>query len=584
MKVSDLIAKKLSEYTDYAFTGQGGSVVHILDSLETQNKIKIIPSQNEQGASLAADAYTRTTGKIGLVIATSGPGILNTLQGMACSYYDSIPGIYISGAPVRSALKTNKAIRQVGFQEMDMDDIVKSFTKHSVRLLDPDCVLYEIDKAIDIAVSGRPGPVLIDLPDDIQRLDVSELNQKKFVKKENKIKIIDDHLESFFEHLKLAKRPLVIYGNGIKTGEAEELALKFNKKYQVPYSATWAVHDVFQSSDHNNVGGFGVYATRHGNFAVENSDVLIILGSRLNGTLTGSSRVKFSPKSKKIQIDIDENELDIENNFKLDLRIHGNVKDFLSKVLHMEKKININKEWMEEIQNWKRKYPVLKEKKEYEKQKKNINPYYFFNTLSKLTSEGDIIIPDASANLVWAYQSYQISKKQKIFTSLNHSPMGYSVAASLGAALPIHGNKNVIATIGDGSMQMNIQEIENIKNYNLPIKIFLINNQGYGMVKQTIDTWLDSKYVGCDANSGLSLPNFRKVFEAYGIKTILISNHSEMIDKINETLKFKGPIMCEVMVDENERIIPKTQAGSPLYDMQPRLSDEELKSNLINRD
>ena len=193
--------------------------------------------------------------------------------------------------------------------------------------------------------------------------------------------------------------------------------------------------------------------------------------------------------------------------------------------------------------------------------------------------EGDIIIPDASANLVWTYQAYKSKKNQKIFTALNHSPMGYSVPAAIGPALTT--KKNVIAIIGDGSMQMNIQEIENIKAHNLNIKIFLINNFGYGMVKQTIDTWLDGNYVGCDTSSGLSLPDFSKVFNSYGIKTLKINNHNEMHDIIDTCLNLSGPVMCEVIVNEKQRIIPKTKAGSPLHDMLPKLSDEEIESNII---
>ena len=580
MKASDLIAKKLSEFTDYAFTGQGGSVVHILDSLKKYNKINIIPSQNEQGASLAADAYTRTTGKIGLVIATSGPGILNTLQGMACSYYDSVPGLYLSGAPVRSALRKNKHIRQIGFQEMDVDDITKSFTKYSVRIMNPDNIIYEIEKACHIAKSGRPGPVLIDLPDDLQRSEVDEKTQKRYLINKKKSKINSNKFDQFSKLLNKSKRPLVIFGNGIKLAKAESLALKLIKKYKIPYSATWAVHDTFKHDDKYNAGSFGVYATRYGNFAIENSDLLIILGSRLNGTLTGSSRKNFSPKSKKIQVDIDINEINIDNNFNLDLKIVGDVKEFLENILENKTKYKSNDNWLNKITTWKKKYPILID--EFKSQGKNVNPYYFFDTLSDMTLKDDIIIPDASANLVWTYQAYKNQRKQKIFTALNHSPMGYSVAAALGAALPMKGNNNVIAIIGDGSMQMNIQEIENIKKYNLPIKVFIINNNGYGMVKQTIDTWLKGNYVGCDENSGLSLPNFCKVFNAYGIKTTKINNHNEMKERINDVINYKGPIMCEVFLDKDERIVPKTRAGDKLYDMIPKLSDEELKSNLIN--
>ena len=579
MKCSDLIAKKIETISDFAFTGQGGSVVHILDSLKRVTKVKIIPSQNEQGASMAADAYTRATDKMGVVIATSGPGILNTLQGMACSYYDSIPSLYISGAPVTSALKKNKNIRQVGFQEMDIPGIVNSFCKYVIRVMDPKDAIYEIDKAVDIAKSGRPGPVVIDLPDDIQRMDVNENDLKKYnpiIEKENS-SLDDSKFKKFISLLKKSKRPLFIFGNGIKISKVENLCHEIVNKLNIPYAPTWASFDLFASDDKLNVGSFGMYATRHGNFSVENSDLLIILGSRLNGTLTGSKKQIFSSNSKKIQVDIDENELNLGDGFHVDIKFNSDVKIFLKRLLENDVKLNSFEEWKKKINEWKEKYPIILD--EYKNQTKNVNPYLFFDKLSELTKEGDIIIPDASANLVWTYQAYKSKKNQKIFTALNHSPMGYSVAAAIGPALTT--KKNVIAIIGDGSMQMNIQEIENIKAHNLNIKIFIINNFGYGMVKQTIDTWLDGNYVGCDTSSGLSLPDFSKVFNSYGIKTLKINNHNEMHDIIDTCLNLSGPVMCEVIVNEKQRIIPKTKAGSPLYDMLPRLSDEEIESNII---
>jgi acetolactate synthase-1/2/3 large subunit len=579
MKCSDIIAKKIESLTDFAFTGQGGSVVHILDSLKRVSNVKIIPSQNEQGASMAADAYTRATDKIGVVIATSGPGILNALQGMACSYYDSVPSLYISGAPVTSALKKNKNIRQVGFQEMDIPSIVNSFCKYVVRIMDPRDVIYEIDKAIDIATSGRPGPVVIDLPDDIQRMDISENDLKKFnsIEKKEDLKLDESKFSEFVSLLENSKRPLFIFGNGIKISKTENLCQQIVNKFNIPYAPTWASYDLFNSDDELNVGSFGMYATRHGNFSVENSDLLIILGSRPNGTLTGSKKQIFSSNSKKIQVDIDENELNLGDGFHVDIKFNSDVKIFLKRLLQNDVKLNNFDKWKKKINEWKEKYPIILD--EYKNQTKNVNPYLFFDKLSELTKEGDIIIPDASANLVWTYQAYKSKKNQKIFTALNHSPMGYSVPAAIGPALTT--KKNVIAIIGDGSMQMNIQEIENIKAHNLNIKIFLINNFGYGMVKQTIDTWLDGNYVGCDTSSGLSLPDFSKVFNSYGIKTLKINNHNEMHDIIDTCLNLSGPVMCEVIVNEKQRIIPKTKAGSPLHDMLPKLSDEEIESNII---
>ena len=579
MKASDLIALKLSEYSDYVFSGQGGSVVHILDSLHRREGIKVIPSQNEQGASLAADAYSRTSGKLGIVVTTSGPGTINALQGLACSYYDSIPALYISGAPVTGLLKKNKKLRQLGFQEMEIQEIVSSFTKYSTRITDVKKIFYEIEKCIFLAKEGRPGPCIIDLPDDIQRMETNADEQEIFKPEVKKLTIDSTKVEKVIKMVKESKRPIFIIGNGIKISKSEKNVEELLKTSKVPYAPTWATYDMFKTEDPQNVGGFGVYATRHGNFAIQNSDLLVILGSRMNGTLLGGNPKLFAPKAKKILIDIDPAELNEENGLKIHLKINCDIAEFLNILNNKGIKWQLNQGWLDKIKKLKKKYPIVQE--EYFNQKRLVNPYVFFDTLSNYTSENDIIIPDASANLVWAYQAYKILKKQQIFTALNHSPMGYSVAAALGAYLGSP-NNNIIAIIGDGSMQMNIQELENIKSLKLPIKIFLINNSGYGMVKQTYDTWLDSRYVGCDEKSGLSLPDFQKVSKSYGIECIEINNHNDLKEKIEQALNHKGPLLCDVKLDPNQKIVPKVKAESALHNMLPALDDEEIKSNMSN--
>jgi acetolactate synthase-1/2/3 large subunit len=578
MKASDLIAEKISQYTDFVFSGQGGSVIHLLDSLYKRKDVKLIPSQNEQGASLAADAYTRTSGKLGVVVTTSGPGTINALQGLACSYYDSIPALYISGAPVTGNIKKNKDLRQLGFQEMEIEKIVKSFSKYSTRITNVSDIIYEIEKCVYLAKNGRPGPCVIDLPDDIQRTETELKDQKKFIPQNVKLILNFKKVDEAQKMIEQSKRPVFVIGNGVKISKSKKNIDKLLERTGIPFAPTWATFDMFKSEDPKNVGSFGVYATRYGNFSIYNADLLIILGSQLNPSLIGSSANFFAPNAKKILVDIDKAQLNEENKVKIDLKINCDVKDFIDELNKREIKWELNNSWFEKIKNLKKKYPIIQE--DYFKQKKNVNPYVFFDTLSDHTSENDIIIPDASANLVWTYQAYKVSKNQKIFTALNHSPMGYSVAAAIGASLGSP-ESNVIAIIGDGSMQMNIQELENIKSLKLPIKIFLINNKGYGMVKQTIDTWLDSKYVGCDETSGLSLPNFQNVTKAYGINCTEINNHNDMKEKIEITLKSPGPILCDVKLDPNEKIIPKTKAGSPLHKMLPALEEKEIQSNII---
>ena len=421
---------------------------------------------------------------------------------------------------------------------------------------------------------------MIDLPDDIQMTIILKKNQKIFkAKLENKkLEQLKKSVKKACNIIKKSKRPIFLIGNGVKISNTITDIKKIINKFQIPYAPTWATFDCFSGNDKLNIGSLGVYASRYGNFSIHNADLLVILGSRLSAPLIGGNPKLFAPKARKIQIDIDPFELKEENKISIDLKINSNLKDFV-KLLKKEKNLwSTNKSWIKHINDLKNKYPLVNEK--YKKPQKFVNPYFFFNELSKFTKKNDIIIPDASANLVWAYQSYKISKKQKMFTALNHSPMGYSVAAAIGASIAAP-KSNVIAIIGDGSLSMNVQELENIKSLNLPIKIFVINNSGYGMIKQTIDTWMNSNYVGCDPKSGLSLPEISKIANSYGIKVFKIYNQRNLKNKIKKILNNTGPIICDVKLHPKQQIIPKVKSGKPLYDMLPSLDEKEIISNIL---
>ena len=584
MKISDYIVNFLSKKTDYIFGGQGGSVVHLVDSIKKNSRLNFIPGQNEQASSMAADAYYRTSGKLGVAVGTSGPGIINLLQGMACSFFDSIPSLYISGAPVVNQIRKNKKIRQIGFQEMEVVDLVKPITKYAVLIKDPNKIRYELEKALYFAYEGRKGPVLIDVPDDIQRMDINQnfLNPfkvRKFIKS-SQLKLFKRKIKKFKSLLKNSKRPLFIIGNGVKVSNCEKEIKKLIKKLNVPYIPTWACLDTFLSSSELNAGTFGVAATRYGNFAIQNSDLLIGMGVRLSSQLMGSNSHTFSPKSKKILIDIDKNEFENHRLPKINLKINGNIKDIIKLLLKDNFDLrNYNKSiWIKLINNYKKKFPICT-KKNYDL-KKFVDPYAFFNELSKISKKNDIIIPDASANLIWCMQGFKILKKQKLFTALNHSPMGYSVPASIGAFFANKKNR-VIAIIGDGALQMNIQELETIKNYGVNVKIFIINNQGYGLIKQTQETWLNSRYSGVDQKSGLSLPDFTRVSKAYKIDVIEIYSNKNLSDKIRRSLTQKGPTIINVFVDPKYRVKPKIEFGKPLHDMSPRLDHKTIKSLMV---
>ena len=296
MKLSDYIAEFLSKITDSVFVGQGGNIIHVLDSLGKRKDIKVIPSQNEQGASIAADAYSRFNNKIGVTAATSGPGMINLMQGMACSFFDSIPTFHFSGAVVTSQLRKNKKIRQIGFQEMEVVDLVKPITKYAVLLKDKNNVRYELEKMLYFAKEGRPGPVLMDLPDDLQRAEINPKKLKSFKIPKKKKKNISFE-KKFLKLIKKSKRPLFILGHGINLSNTKKEVKKLITKSGIPFAPSWATIDLFSYNNKMNAGTFGVAATRYGNFAIQNSDLLISLGCRLSTQITGSNTKSFAPKN-----------------------------------------------------------------------------------------------------------------------------------------------------------------------------------------------------------------------------------------------------------------------------------------------
>ena len=493
---------------------------------------------------------------------------------MACSYFDSVPGLYIAGAPVVNHLRKNKKIRQIGFQEMEVQNMVKPICKYSTLVKRIEDLNYELEKCIHIATSGRKGPTLIEIPDDISRMSMP----KKVTHFKNKLKKISKkiNLNKIKSLIEKSKRPLIVVGNGCLLSDSIKDVKQFIKKNKIPYSGSWASLHHFSSSDRLNTGSFGVAATRHGNFAIQKSDLIIFLGTRLSTQIIGGNVSNFAPNAKKIIVDIDKEEFTSQRLPKIDLKINCDVKNLLkelNKIKFKNQNLSI-KNWVEKINILKNDYPVLRKRNLVNK--KFVDPYYFFNKFYLNIKKNSIVIPDASANLIWAYQALKTDRNPEMFTAFNHSPMGYSLAASVGAYFGSK-NKKVYALIGDGSVPMNVQELETIKNYNINTIIIVLNNQGYSLIKQTQETWLKSIYAGTDKSSGLSLPDNIKIASSYGIKSYILKNNNDVNKNIKKILNFKGPILIDVRIDPKDRVKPKIDFGKPLHDMYPYINRLKLK-------
>jgi len=584
MKLSDYVAGFLAGLgIKHVFVITGGASAHLIDSIARTSGIKYICPQHEQAGAMAADAYARVTGKLGVAIATSGPGATNMLTGVCCSFYDSIPTLYITGQVSTFRSKGSSEIRQLGFQETDVISIFKPITKYAVKINRPLDIRYELEKAVYIARSGRPGPVLIDIPDNLQRMDVQPKLLKSFVPKKvkkNNHKLISQ-AEKCVNLLCQAKRPVIILGWGIYLSGAEKDALKFVEKTGFPVVPTWALRYLLPADHPQLIGAFGTHGTRLGNFAVQNADLILSIGARLDTRQAGSPHSTFARGAKKIVVDIDRAELKKfkKLRMKIDLEVNADAKAFLGLLNQgiSDQRLPELSVWKDNIAAWKEKFHIFQ--KDHFKGN-GVNPYAFIKRLSEQSRSGDVIFADTGCSLAWLLQAFEFKKGQKLFSAFNNTPMGYALPASIGASFAIN-KKPVICITGDGGLQMNIQELITAVKHKLPIKIFLFNNHGYGMIRQTQDQWFGSQYEASTVESGLAFCDFIKVAKAYGYKTVNITKSKDIDKGIKNTLRSKGPVLCNIEIHSGHSVIPQVKYGRALEDAEPLLGRKDFFGCMI---
>ena len=580
MKTSDYIVGYLKEKNvNHAFLVIGGFISPLVNSLGKDKNLEYICTTQEQGAAMAAEAYSRITKNIGVAIATSGPGATNLITGIACAYFDSIPTLYITGQVNTKEFAGKKGPRQIGFQETNIVDMVKPITKFSYQVDNPEKIKYFLDKAIHIAKSGRPGPVLLDLPIDVQLAEIKSDKLRNYIPKKKEIdySLLDKKVNQTIDLIEKAERPVVILGAGVKIGDAETETKNLIERLGIPVALSWGGIDILQYDHPLRIGEFGVSSTRPGNFAVQNSDLIISLGSRLDTRQIGNCPKTFARGAKKVILDINYKELYKNRGIKIDVSLNYGMRDFLNNI--KDKKIETQNLsfWKNKIEIWKEKYPACLPK--YFEQKEKVNPYVFIDVLSDKLKEGDIITVDTGNNLSWTMQGFKIKKDQRLFSDLGHASMGYALPASIGACFANDKNP-VICITGDGGLKMNINELETIVKHNLPIKTFLFNNHGYGMIKQFQDVWFDSNYKASSIEGGLGDTNLLNVAKAYGIKTFQIDNHLAL-NKIDDVLNYKGPALCNLELELNAPVIPKLEFDKPIEDSSPLLDRKEFRENMI---
>jgi len=592
IKVSDFIANFLAKHQDVGknvFMVSGGGNMHLIDSLGKNKDLQYICNHNEQASTYASEGYARISNKIGLAYVTTGPGGTNAITGVYSAWVDSIPTLTISGQVKFETTVYSQPelkLRQLGDQEVDIINLVKSITKYSAMVIDKNSIKYHLQKAVYEAKNGRPGPVWLDIPLDIQgsMVDEDELYDFKMpIKREYNLQI-----NEVINALKHAKRPVIIAGNGISLSSANQEFNELISELKIPVVSTFARYDIVKNDSPYFFGRYGTVGNRMANFTVQNSDLIIAIGARMNIRAISYNWEFFGREAKKIAVDIDKNELE-KHTVSIDIKINADAKDFITSLLKDIKEYKLPEyiEWINKCNTYKNKYPTIERKRQ--EVDRFVDSYNFYDVLSNVADDNIKYIFGNGTACVSSYQSLKLYKNQQVVVNSGCAAMGYDLPAAIGACIA-NNSEDVICVTGEGSLQMNIQELQTIIHNNLPIKLFVLNNGGYISIRNTQNGFFKGHKVGADNESGVSFPDTLKLANAYGFKTFKINNQLNLSDDIEKVLKIDGPVICEVMLSPQEKMEPKLSSkikhdgsivSSPLEDMFPFLDREEFDDNMI---
>lgn len=593
MRVADFVANFIYEEFNvkHVFMVTGAGIMHLTDGVACHNKLKTICPHHEQTSSMAMDAYSRATENFAVGFFTTGPGSTNAITGLGGAWQDSVPCMFISGQVKKSEASANSdvsGLRQFGVQELDIIPVVQSLCKYAITVNNPHKIRYELEKAYYIAKSGRPGPVWIEIPMDIQSSIIDENSLEKF-SKPNDIPIpSNDDIEHIVNLLRNSNRPVIISGQGVRISKSIDLLEKFSTKFKIPVVTPFLGIDTMRHDLLSYIGKTGVKGDRAANLAMQNSDLIIAIGTSLHVTVIGYTYEHFARNAKKIVIDIDQTSHK-KKTINIDYFVHSDARKFFEMLFEFTGKIQLNdySKWIEQCNVWKKKYPVCLP--EYTNIKGAINSYVLIDSLSKHSKENDIFVSDAGGTYYATSQAIQLTKPgQRYIPSSAMATMGYSLPAAIGISVATN-NKRVIALTGDGSFQQNIQELQTVIEYSLPIKLFVLNNDGYESIRTSQKNYFSNRFLGESPKSGISFPDTLKIAEAYGIKAMRIKEYVELNEKLDEILNFDGPVICDVIIPREQPIIPTvssrvnpdgTMSSRPLEDMYPFLDREEYRNNL----
>ena len=594
-RVADFIFEHLhATGTREVFLLTGGGAMFLNDALGRCSGIHYVCCHHEQACAMAAEAYARVSGKVGVVSVTTGPGGINALNGVFGAWTDSIPMLVISGQVKRETLVTGydlPALRQLGDQEADVVRMAQGITKYAVQVTEPESIRYHLERALHLATSGRPGPCWLDIPIDVQSAMIDPNTLEGYTPEPEAEPARSDvgaAVREVLDRLAAAERPAIMVGTGVRLAGAVELFERVAEKLGVPVTTAWTAHDVFPTDHPLCCGRPGTIGDRPGNFTVQNSDALLVLGSRLNIRQVSYNWADFARHAYKMWVDVDPAELD-KPTVKPDLPVVADARDFLEE---MERQLDErgghpehHAQWLAWCRERVARYPTVTAA---QRESELINPYHFMDVLIRRLDAGDVIACGDGAACVVPFQVGHMKRGMRMFCNSGDASMGYDIPASIGAAFGAP-DKRIICLAGDGSGMLNIQELQTIAHHGLPIKVFLLNNGGYLSIRMTQGNFFKGNFVGEGPRSGVSFPDFVKVAQAFGLPATRLEER-DFEAGLDAFLATEGPALCEVMLDPDQQFEPKLSSrqlpdgkivSASLEDMAPFLDREELESNML---
>lgn len=582
MKLSDYVIDFIAKQgVAHIFEFIGGAITHLIDSTVDRDDIHCVSVHHEQSGAFAAEAYARMNGRLGVAMATSGPGALNMVTGIGSCWFDSVPCLFITGQVNTYEYKFDRPVRQIGFQETDIVSVVKSLTKYAELVVDAEKIRWHLEKAVYLAQTGRPGPVLLDIPMNIQRARIEPGTLVSFFDSDEYRQMESERpacpaatIEEVIGMIRAARRPVILAGGGVRTAGATDDLRNLVEQTGIPVVCTLMGLDALPGDHPASFGMIGAYGNRYSNLTLANSDLLLILGSRLDTRQTGTRPDTFARAAKKIHVDVDPHELNAK--LPVDLAVQCDVGEFLTTLgaaLSDYKKPDLSG-WLKVISGYRAKYPTRSRDGEFP----SIEPNRFMEVLSSHCAEGDIVCLDVGQNQMWAAQSFKLKGGQRMLISGGMGAMGFALPAAMGAALAGSG-VNVISISGDGGIQVNIQDLDTIVAHRLPVKIIVLNNGCLGMVRQFQDMYFGGRQQSTVV--GYGCPDLVAIAAAYGIPAFSIETPDQVADVINRALALAGPVFVEVKLEQTTCVNPKLVVNRPIEDMSPHLEREELAREML---